>query len=118
MAAGNVNSPEYKTFSALTNDLNLSVRSNLVSVGGSLVACGLITPDSYDNLRNRMLPESERAANLVALVLRTIQGDPGNYHKFVGVLEQDKMHYKHILSKLKDQYEFQRSNQQGVVHIE
>ena len=118
MAGGNVNSPEYKTISALTNDLNLAVRSNLISVGGSLVSCVLIRPDDYDNLRNRMHPESDRAANLVTLVLRKIQEDPRNYHKFIGVLEQDRMHYEHILLKLKHQYEFQRSNQQleGVFH--
>lgn len=117
MAAGNVSSPEYKTFTALTNDLNLAVRSNLVALGGSLLSCGLITPEDYDNMRNRMHPESERAADLVTLVLRTIQEHPGNYDEFIRVLEQDRMQYKHILSKLKDQYEFQRSNQQqqGVV---
>lgn len=116
MAGGNVNSPEYKTFAALNNDVNLAVRSNLVSVGGYLVSCGLISPDDYDSLRNRMHPESDRAADLVTLVLRKIQEDPGNYRKFVSVLERDRVQNNHILSKLNQEYEYQRNSQQGLIH--
>ena len=57
-------------------------------------------PGDYDNLRNTMYSEVDRAAILGTLVLRKIQGDPGNYHKFVHVLEQDGMQYKHVLSKV------------------
>ena len=111
-----MNSPEYRTFMALTSDLNLAVRSNLISLGGALVACGLISPNDYDDLRNPMHSEATRAANLTALVSRKIQEASSNYHTFVSVLKQDYVQYNHILSKLNHKYavECQQNNQLGM----
>ena len=104
MAGGNVNTPEYRTFIALTNDLRLAVKGNLVDIGGALIACGLIVPNVAANLQNPMHAEATRAADLTTLLSQKIQQDANNYHKFVEVLKQDYMQYKHILSKLTTKY--------------
>lgn len=109
MAEGDVNSPEYKAFAACTNYLCLAVKHSLITMGGSLMACGLITAEEYSTLMMNTIPEGERAAKLVSkFVLPKIQEDPANYHKFVTVLEQDRMQYKNILSKLKEEYKKQQ----------
>ena len=109
MAAGNVNSPEYKAFVACTNDICLAVKHNLHSVVGCLFSDGLITGDQRDMLTTKRIPEGERATDLVSkFVLTKIQADPENYHKFVAVLEKDRMQYKIILSKLEQECEKQR----------
>ena len=97
-------SPEYQTIRALTNDLRLAVRCDLLSLGGQLLAEGLISPDSEDSLRNMMQTEAKRAADCVNLITTKVEEDPQNYHTFLRVLQADFFQYKSILSKLQETY--------------
>ena len=110
-----MDTPEYKAFVACTNDICLAVRNSLITVGGSLLACGLIAANENSMLVMSAIPVGERAAKLVSeFVLTKIQADSGNYHKFVAVLEQDRMQYNNILSILKKEYKKQRGKKISV----
>ena len=65
-----VMSPEYQTLVNHTDDLQLAVKMELVSIGAKLVSAKLITPDQYREVQNSnsYLSREERAANLVDLV--------------------------------------------------
>ena len=106
--------PEYLTIVARTEDLRLVLQYDLISIGGFLMSCGLISPDQYSRSRNRMFTESERAADLVQWIQDKVRGNAQNYHTFTGVLQQDSMQYSHILSKLQETY---IQNQQGVFAV-
>ena len=97
-------SPEYRTVVALTNDLRLSVRSDLLSLGGQLLSYGLISPDSEERLRNAMHTEAQRAATCVDLITSKVEEDPRNYHTFIRVLQVDPYQYQFIVSKLQQTY--------------
>ena len=110
MASGR-NTPEYLTIVARTEDLRLVLQYDLISIGGSLMSCGLISPDQYSKSRNRMFTEPERAADLVQWIQDKVQGNAQNYHTFIRVLQQDYMQYSYILSKLQETY---TQNQQSM----
>lgn len=110
MASG-LNTPEYLTIVSKTEDLRLALQHDLVSIGGALIACGFISSDQYSRLRNRMFTESERAADLVQWIQDKVQENAQNYHTFIRVLQQNIMHYSHILSGLQVLY---IQNQQGM----
>ena len=103
MAAGRA-SPEYRTMLALTNDLRLAVKCDLLSLGGQLLAEGLISPDNEDSLRNMMQTEAKRAADCVNLITTKVEEDPQYFHTFFRVLQADSFQYKSILSKLQQNY--------------
>ena len=103
MASGR-NTPEYLTIVAKTEDLRLALQHDLISIGGSLMSCGFISPDQYSKLRNRMFTESERAADLVQWIQDKVAGSARSYDTFTGVLQQDTMQYSHILSTLQQTY--------------
>ena len=94
---------EYKTISATTEKLALALQHHLVSIGGTLVSRGVITPDQYAKLRNKMYTEAERAADLVEWIQAEIKGDNQIYHTLVEVLQQNPQ-YAHILATLQDTY--------------
>jgi hypothetical protein len=114
MASGR-STPEYLTIVAKTEYLRLVLQNDLISIGGSLMACALISPDQYSKLRNRMFTESERAADLVGWIQDKVQGNSRNYHTFIGVLQQDTMQYSHALTTLQEVYDAQK--QQGMINI-
>ena len=103
MASGK-NSPEYQTVLALVLDLRLAVKSHLTTLGGALLARGLISSDNESYLRNQMFTEAQRAARCVELVQDMIEQDASNFHRFIEVLESNKLQYKTILSKLQETY--------------
>ena len=109
---GGRNTPEYLTIVAKTEYLRLALQNDLISIGGSLMACGFISPDQYSKLRNRMFTESERAADLVQWIQDKVQGNARNYHTFIGVLQQDTMQYSHALTTLQEVYTQKR---QGMI---
>ena len=110
MATGK-NTPEYQTVLTLVENLRLAVRPNLVSLGGALMARGLISPENEPELRNTANTVAQRAARCVELVQEMIEQDASNYNLFIEVLESDKLQYRAILSKLQETYAAKR--QQG-----
>ncbi|MCG8625708.1 MAG: hypothetical protein MJE68_27380 [Proteobacteria bacterium] len=102
MASGR-NTPEYLTIVAKTDYLRLALQNDLISIGGSLVACGFISPDQYSRLRNGMFTESERAADLVQWIQNKVQQNAQNYRTFIGVLQKDTMQYSHALTTLQEE---------------
>ena len=64
----------------------------------------LISSGNYSKIRNRMHSESDRAADLVALILEKVERKAQNYHVFIRVLEGDFSQYSDILSKLQQTY--------------
>ena len=102
------NTPEYQTVVTHVESLRLAVRPNLVSLGGALIARELISPDNESSLRNQMFPVAQRAARFVELVQNKIEQDASNYHRFIEVLERDKIQYETILSRLQETYAIKR----------
>lgn len=100
-----VNSPEYKTIQRHTNDLRLSVKSDLIELSGVLFAVGLINQGKSDRLRFDAVPEDSRAASLIGFIQDKVKEDPQNYNTFVKALENsNSTHYSNILQKLQRSY--------------
>ena len=99
---------------ACTVELRNAVSNNLIQLSGHLLARGLITMEKHDELRNKMLPEASRAANLVELVQREVRLDPQNYFKFINILKEDIASYSNILRHLSEVY---HSKGMSSVHI-
>ena len=94
------NSTEYKALIALTTDLRLAVRSDLISLSGALLSSRLISTDNEAELRNTVHSEAERSARLVELVQNKVQQSAHHYHTFVGILCENQDHHADILKKL------------------
>ena len=105
----NMRTPEFRTIVTKTESLRLALQHHLVSVGGALVGRGIISPEQYARLRNKMHSEADRAADLIQWIQEEIQrGNIQIYHTFVEVLRQNPM-YAHILGTLQETYaQFQR----------
>ena len=98
------NSPEYNSISDCILELRLSVKANLLFLSGELLAARLISKDKEESLRNRSVPEAERAADLVSLVLDKVREDPKNYHEFVKILKKDEQQHKTVIDMLEEKY--------------
>jgi hypothetical protein len=103
--AGGQDTPEFLTIVATTENLRLALQHDLVSIGGALVGRGLITPNQFGRLRNKMHSEAERASDLIQWIQERIQGgDIQTYHTFVEVLGQNPLQYTNILVILQETY--------------
>ena len=98
------NSAEYKTVIDLTNQLRLAVKSELISLSGSLLSARLISPEGDTELRNTAHSEIERTARLVELVQNKVQQNPRNYCSFIGILQGSQERYRDILQQLEYTY--------------
>ena len=99
------NSAEYSTLIDLTSELRLAVRSELISVTGSLLASRLISLDNDIELRNTGHSEVERSARLVELVQNKVRQNPRHYHSFIGILQGNRDQYRDILQQLEQTYQ-------------
>ncbi|MCG8623300.1 MAG: hypothetical protein MJE68_15080 [Proteobacteria bacterium] len=100
-----MDTPEYKTIRATTENLRLALQHHLVSIGGALVSRGVISSEQDGDLRNVMHSPAARVAMLIQWIQEEIQG--GNiqiYHIFVDVLRQNPLQYSHIVSILQQKY--------------
>ena len=84
----------------LTSELRLAVRSELISLSGSLLASRLISPEGDAELRNTAHSEVERSAKLVELVQNKVWQNPRHYHSFIGILQGNQDQYRDILQQL------------------
>ena len=98
-------SKEYLTFIQCTQDLRLAVRSHLLSLGASLIAKHVITPDQEEELRNHHHSVGDRAATLIKLVQDKVRQDPKYYHIFMDILGKDLSQNRGILEILRNTYE-------------
>ena len=98
-------SEEYRTMIDLTSELRLAVRSQLISLSGSLLASSLISPESDVELRNMAHSEIERSARLVELVQNKVRQNPHHYHSFIGILQGNQDQYRDILQQLEHTYQ-------------
>jgi hypothetical protein len=78
---------EYRTLIRRTADLELGVKMHLITLGAELVSKELITPEQYEETRNRLKPLDERAANLIYFVQVKVRQDPEYFYVFVDILE-------------------------------
>ena len=99
------NSAEYSTLIDLTSELRLAVRSELISLTGSLLATRLISLDNDIELRNTTHSEVERSARLVELVQNKVRQNPHRYHSFIGILQGNQDQYRDILQHLEQTYQ-------------
>ena len=99
------NSAEYSTLIDLTSELRLAVRSELVSLTGSLLATRLISPEGDAEVRNTSHSEVERSARLVELVQNKVRQNPRYYHSFIGILQGNQDQYRDILQQLEHTYQ-------------
>jgi hypothetical protein len=84
--------------------LKSAFKHNLNEISGQLLSKGLITSDQDCQLRNEVRPKSNRAAELVDLVLSKVELDSGSYHTFIECLEEDQENNQQILEILKGAY--------------
>ena len=101
-------SKEYLTLVQCTPDLRLAVRSHLLSLGASLIAKHVITPNQEEELRNDHNSIGSRAANLIKLVQDKVRQDPKYYRIFIDVLGEDLSQNRGILEILQNTYELMR----------
>ena len=103
---------EYKTLVQCTQKLCTAIQGDLVDISGQLLAAGLISTDTFSELRNRSLPESGRAAKVVALIINKVQLNPSNYSAFIDILSHNSLYYA-VLRTLKETY----SSFQGTLQL-
>ena len=96
---------EYSTLIDLTSEIRLAVRSELISLTGSLLATRLISLDNDIELRNTAHSEVERSARLVELVQNKVRQNPRHYHSFTGILQGNQDQYRDILQQLERTYQ-------------
>ena len=96
---------EYSTLIDLTSELRLAVRSELISLTGSLLASRLISPECEAELRNTFHSEVERSARLVELIQSKVQQNPRHYHSFIGILQGNQDQYGDVLQRLEQAYQ-------------
>ena len=101
-------SEEYRTMIDLTNQLRLAVRSELISLSGSLLASRLISPEGDAELRNTARSEVERSARLVEMVQNKVRQNPHHYHSFFGILQGNQDQHRDILQRLEHTYQEQK----------
>ena len=96
---------EYITLIKLTSELRLAVRSELISLTGSLLASRLISLDNDIELRSMVHSEVERSARLVELIQNKVRQNPRHYHSFIGILQGNQVQYMDILQRLEHTYQ-------------
>ena len=107
-------SPEYETLKSHAANIQLELQDNLDRFSIVLVSKGLITPELSNELRNRLHPETKRAADLVSCILKKVQHNVDCFHILIGALKDESPYYNAILKKLEKTLEDFR-NQQGDV---
>ena len=98
-------SAEYKTMIDLTTELRLAVKSELISLSGSLLASRLISQEGDTELRNITHSEAERSARLVELVQNKVRQNPRHYCSFIGIFQENQDQYRDILQRLEHTYQ-------------
>lgn len=93
---------EYKTIIKCTVKLITAVKNNITALSCHLLSNELISSDNDTDLRNTQLSELDRAARLVDLVRCKVQLNPANFHKFIGILEEEKQSFENIIADLKE----------------
>ena len=97
-------SAEYEVLIRHTVDLQLAVKTNLISLGAQLVAAQIITPDQYQEIRNPHRSVNERAADLIEYVQSKVRQSPQHYHAFIDALRKDESEYRDVLVKLEGSF--------------
>ena len=93
-------SSEYETLVRHSADLHLAVKMQLVSLGAKLVSAELITPDQYQEIRNRSIVLEAPTAHLVDLLQVRVQQHPRWYDVFIAILDEDYSLYGGIVEEL------------------
>ena len=98
--------PEYESLKDCTPQLRLSVKDDLLTLGGELLAARLISDENEETLRDRYVSERERAAKLVSLVLSKVQETSQNYHTFVDILKRQLSGQQYaVIQRLQEMYD-------------
>ena len=106
--------PEYKTLAQCSQKLRIVIRGDLDNLSARLLATALISHDAYNELINTLIPESERAARLVAFIMNKVRLDPRSYYTFIDILSrQESPYYSDILRILHETY----SNFKGMFQL-
>ena len=110
-------SPEYEAMKDCVPRLRLAVKGDLISMSGELLAARLISEDKEASLRNKVVDESERAAEMVSLIMDKVREDRSNYRVFLEILEQDylRARYQSIIDKLTEKYDIHKKASAGRV---
>ena len=108
-------SPEYEAMKDCVPRLRLAVKGDLVTISGELLAARLISEDKEASLRNKMIDEGERAAEMVSLIMDKVREDRGNYHVFLEILKQDHLRgrYQSIIGKLEEKFDMRKRASAG-----
>ena len=85
-------------------ELRLSVKGNLLQLGGELLAARLISDENEERLRNKTDDEFSRATHLVSLVVNKVREDSRNYHKFVAILMTYRDQHDAVIRRLEENY--------------
>ena len=110
------NSAEYSTLIDLTSELRLAIRSELISLAGSLLATRLISPEGDAELRNTTHSEVERSARLVELIQNKVRQNPHHYHSFIGILQGNQDQYRDILQQLEHTFQ-EHQQEEGQLYV-
>ena len=104
-------SAEYRTANVHSLDLRLAVMSDVTSLSAQLVSTGLISPQTFSDIRNQSVSEEVRAAMLVDRVQQSVQQNPLNYHTFIRVLMRHGLRYEAVLHKLQETFQLYMNQQ-------
>ena len=85
--------------------LRHSVKANILTLGGELLAARLISDEHEERLRDTNVNERERAAKLVSLVLNKVQEASQHYHAFVDILKKDLSQHETVIQQLQARYD-------------
>ena len=99
-----IGTSEYQTIMRCTPQLVAAIQDDLTMLSVHLQSKGLITVDQGDQLRKGLHPKSNRAADLVKLVLNRVELNSGSYRTFIECLEENNQSNRHILEILSGSY--------------
>ena len=102
-SSAGIESREYKILQSLTPQLKNAIQHDLNDLCLHLHSCNLLTNDNYDDCTNLMIPNYQRASQLIRIIQDRVCEHPINYATFISVLEnKPDGYYRSILSQLSD----------------
>ena len=99
MASGQ-NTPEYQKVKKSFPKLTSAISRVIGPTCEQLLAAGLITDGQKAKAKNGMIDASDRASELVSLILAKVAEESRNFYTFVGVLKEDLDSFRVVLNHM------------------
>ena len=94
------NTQEYQKVKKSFPKLTAAIAGVIGRISGELLAAGLITSGQKEKAGNSTRDASDRASDLVSLILSKIEQDSQNFYAFVDILKEDLDTFQPVLNHM------------------